>query len=55
MRTKKKLLSIVLALAMVLSMMPVALAEGDDTDNAANSTTVTTLPQADANGVIKLT
>ena len=48
---KKKLLSVVLALAMVLSLMPAAFAaEGDTTPAAA-----TALPQADENGVITLT
>ena len=54
---KKRLLSALLALCMVLTMVPAAFAtEGDSSGNSDVSAQVATnLPAADANGVIKLT
>lgn len=54
---KKRLLSALLALCMVLTMVPAAFAtEGDSSGNSdVSAQVVTNLPAADANGVIKLT
>lgn len=50
---KKRLLSALLSLCMVLTMVPMAFAVGED-DSSIDTQAVTSLPTADANGVITL-
>lgn len=55
-RKSKRFLSIILAAAMIVGLFPVAaFAEDGETTDQTPTTTASTLPEADENGVIKLT